>query len=1358
MLKLFKIFFFIISSVLFLTSNIYSQTNDLKFKQFSIEQGLTYVTSDIIVQDGLGFLWIAHAYGLNRYDGYEFKFYHTGLLELPGLTDNEFECLYVDQDGDLWVGTRYGLNKYNKYLDNFQHFVHDPNNPNSICSNHISSICQDSSGFFWISSRSGGITRVDSNFESFEHYTPESITSEGLTEDIITTTYIDKSNILWIGTNHSGLIKYDIKHDKFSRIHHDSQNPGSIAFGHINLIIEDREKNLWIGIGENGLDRYNHKTDRFSHFRYDPKNPASLCNNVVHAVCEDSKGQLWIGTASGLQRYEKATNKFSKVYLKTKTIYSIYEDHSGVVWFGTEKNGIFKLDNENQQFPPPIFHETTYSVCEDSREVIWIVGGNGLYMYEDQTKSWLNYQINPDSEDGSRDNEISVVVEDSDGTLWIGAFLGLFEFDRNNKQFKKFKRIISDSSGQLGANPIIEINYELTQIIEDTNGILWIGTHDDGLYKFDRTSGNLKQYQHDPFDKYSLNNNYIRNMYLDELGTLWISAGGLHKYDSINDRFERFLFDPNNPKSLSHNMVACMHLSHTDPNNILWVGTIRGLDKFNKSTETFVHLTEKDGLPHNRIRGILEDSHHNLWVSTVYGLSKYDPKTNTFKNFYASDGLQGNIYWDCIKNKKGKMYLGGEQGLSVFHPDSIKDDPFIPPIVLTKFKKFNKEVELDSSITLTKQISLASHENVFSFEFAALSFTNPDKNQFAYQMQGIDRDWVSSGNKREVTYTHLPPGKYTFRVKGSNHDGVWNETGTSVRIIILPPWWQTTGAYVFYAVVIGIIIIGFWFLQVRRIRMKNRLVMSQFEAQKLQEVDQIKSRFFSNISHEFRTPLTLILGPLEKMFAETTSVKRKKIFRMMLQNGRQLLRLINQLLDISKLESGKMTLNARPVNIVKIVKLYVDLFMSVAEAKNIELQFRCKEKTLFAFVDSEKLEKIVSNLLSNALKFTPEFGKVSVTISLIDKKFFEIIVSDTGPGIGSEQLKHIFDRFYQVDSSKTREYAGTGIGLSLTKELVEIHGGQITVQSELAKGTTFKVRLPLGKEHFEEEHFSEEVHHLENKLPTNHDYVELLEKEDSVTHTKTVKTGTQFPIILIVEDNSNLRSYISDIFENNYRIEQASSGSEGFEKATETIPDLVISDVMMPGMDGFELCQKLKTDQRTSHIPVILLTARASRESKLEGLKIGADDYIAKPFEARELEIRVKNLIEQRQKIQEKFHNKNMLQPQKHVTSSMDKKFLDKAISIVEEHLSNEHFSVETFSKQIGMSRVQLHRKLKALTDYSASEFIRYLRLSRAASLLKQESGTVTEIAYEVGFSSLSYFSKCFRDHFGKLPSDYVSK
>jgi signal transduction histidine kinase/DNA-binding response OmpR family regulator len=728
------------------------------------------------------------------------------------------------------------------------------------------------------------------------------------------------------------------------------------------------------------------------------------------------------------------------------------------------------------------------------------------------------------------------------------------------------------------------------------------------------------------------------------------------------------------------------------------------------------------------------------------------------------------------------IFFGGVNGLTWFHPDSVRDDPMPAPVVITGFSIHGKPVShktpnspLQYAIEATHEIVLPYHDNVLTFEFAALDFSNPENNLYSYKMDNYDADWSTPHTDRRVTYSQMPPGEYIFRVRGSNSDGVWNEQGTSIEITILPPWWRTWWAYSLYAGFIGLTLYGLRRYERNRQQLRHEAELQRLEAQKFQEVDHLKSRFFANISHEFRTPLTLIMGQVESVLPEQEKQENKNKLSMALRNAKQLLRLINQLLDLSKIEAGRMKLNAAPGNIVPLLRSLTASFESLAHQKNLALRFECAHDVIIVNFEQEKIEKIMYNLLSNAMKFTPEGGKVSVQLAVSSNQYsvdsnqlsaaplntehwLLITVRDSGIGIPHDRLRYIFDRFYQVDTSQTREHEGTGIGLALTKELVELHSGTISVESTEGFGTTFVVKLPVISDQFSV------ISRSEAEIPTaRDDQFSVTDDEYPATSDEQLATSNQQPasrhdFILIVEDNADVREYVRQNLADGYRVIEAKDGEEGFTKAQEYIPDLIISDVMMPKVDGYELARKIRGDELTSHIPIIMLTAKAAEEEKLQGLETGVEAYLIKPFSTKELQVRVRKLIEMRRKLRAQVKGKPVIKASELAVTSVDQQFLERLQKVAEENMEDENFQVEELSHKIGMGRRQLHRKLTALLDHSPTAYLRQMRLDRAKQLITKNAGTISEIAYMVGYSDVSAFSRAFREVFGQSPSELLTK
>ncbi|HSH20556.1 MAG TPA: hybrid sensor histidine kinase/response regulator transcription factor, partial [Draconibacterium sp.] len=754
---------------------------------------------------------------------------------------------------------------------------------------------------------------------------------------------------------------------------------------------------------------------------------------------------------------------------------------------------------------------------------------------------------------------------------------------------------------------------------------------------------------------------------------------------------------------------------------------------------------------------------NNLWLSTNKGLSRFRPNDGTFQNYTVNDGLQSNEFntGAYFRSKTGELFFGGINGLNYFYPENIKNNKNLPNVVLTKIKLGDKSITqkthpeiLNKSVELTDRIVLSHKDDIVSFEFAALEFSAPEKNEYAYMLENLSDKWINTDGIRTATFTHLPPGEYIFRVKASNNDGVWNENGLVVTIVVKPPWRNTWLAYIVFALGIVLLIVLIRRYEMNRIRLKNQLKIEKVSADSLRELDQLKSQFFANISHEFRTPLTLILGQLESVMSSDIDTKEKARLLVANRNSRRLLTLINQLLDLSKLEAGNMELNASQYNIVSFLKSLFYSFESMAATKKIELSFKSESENIPLFFDLDKMEKVFYNLVSNAIKYTNENGKVSVGIKNIDSLYVEISVKDNGTGIPAKYLPNIFDRFYQVDDSSTRNYEGSGIGLALVKELVQLHKGIVTVKSTEGKGTVFYVRLPLSEP--ENEYKEGQTSAVNNDVLSDYfaDNEVIEEEEINAGNSKPIKDNRD--IVLIVEDNKDVRAYIREQLEKDYQVLEAENGEVGMVEALESIPDLIVTDLMMPKVNGFQFCNAVRGNEKTSHIPIVMLTAKAAFDDKIEGLEIGVDDYITKPFSAKELTVRIRNLINQRRLLRERFKQATIIKPSEVTTMSVDQVFLEKIIKNIEANFENQDFTPESLANEVNMSVSQLNRKLNALVNQPAGQLMRSLRLQRAADLLKQRAGTVAEICYQLDFNDPAYFSRAFKKQFGCSPSDYI--
>lgn len=1207
-----------------------------------------------------------------------------------------------------------------------------------------------------------------------------------------TTTFYDVTTGNAIIGSWSGLYNFNPSTNKLEVL-------TSIKFipGEVRKILPAKDGMLWIG-NEHGLVSYNPITGTSKIF--------DDIQSQVRTIAEDQDGFIWCYAGSNV--WSSVGNQLIIVNPETgrikksdsNIIRSMYKDNSGIMWLGTGFDGLKKWDKKKNKFniykhnpdnSSSISSNVVNSVAVDLNNILWIGTNNGLDKFDRNKGIIKHYKI--------KNDEVTVVhINNNDNIIWLGTRnSGLVRFDPVKETSHLYSHR-SDDSTSISSNHVFGI---LTDRLRN----IWVGSRHNGLNLLNSKSGKFKRYKANPessvywdVNTYNhhkanqdgsvfLSNNNIISMYEDPEGILWIATSlGLNRYNREKDNFSFQKFTKAEILGVTNTAATS---SYQDSKGNFWITNFQtGLHLFDKEKLTAVkNFTENDGLAANTLANIMEDSYGNLWIKTFKGLSKFNPVTESFRNYYSTDGLPVDMTgpFFAYQSHTGEIFIPTYEGLIYFHPDSIKDDPSPPKVIISNLSLFNREdevLEYDGFISELKEVSLPYNHNDLRFDFVALHFGEPSKNKYKYKLENFDEDWVDAGTQRNATYTNLSPGEYTFRVMACNRDGIWNEEGASLKLIISPPFWATLWAYTLYVIIFGSILYGIRRYEMNRVNLKNQVKLDEVKLKEKEETDRMKSRFFANISHEFRTPLTLILGPSEKIINEELTDDTKKQAGIIRRNARNLLSLVNQLLDLSKLEAGKLKLQASKFNIVPFVKGITMSFESLAERKGIQLKFISEQEEIDLYFDRDKMAKILTNLLSNAFKFTEEGGEVRVSVchaepalpsgrlvsasslkteipKQVRNKSIEITVKDTGIGISEEELSKLFDRFYQVDSSQTREHEGTGIGLALTKELVDLHKGNIKVKSKVNEGSEFIVELPLGREHLGDDEITE-VSELERDVILKNltdEIPETIVDSSSRTPQNDNEKTEDKTIILVVEDNADVRAYIKDSLGNNFQIEEAKNGELGVEKAKEIIPDLIISDIMMPKMDGNELTRRIKNDERTSHIPVILLTAKSEQESKLEGLETGADDYLTKPFDTKELKIRIRNLINIRKKLQEKFssgaiywkHDRKKL-------SSLDEKFMNKVNEVIENHISEENFSIEEFNKELGMSKIQIYRKLKALTGKSPSRYIRSLRLAKARKMILNKDGNINEIAYSVGFSSPQYFARCFKEEFGYPPSEQI--
>jgi len=1391
-----KIFWLILFSV-FPIIFCYPQEQNYIFRHITTKDGLSHHETKCIMKDSRGFMWFGTVNGLNRYDGYNMKVYNHSYGDTSSLSDNRILSILETIDGKLLIGTvNGGLNILNVETEIFTHYRNDPENPNTISCDKINVIYRDTENITWIGTNTG-LNKFHPDTRTFDVFNIEPNNEDDLRNQI-QSLFCDSSGQLWVGTN-DGLFKFDTKSERFLAVELIEELENRMSPYIIKSFCEFPKGSIWIGTNW-GLFKYDSKDNIWS--GPNTLNMRSLIEDIQF-ISHNDLAKAWISTHWGLWLYNLQSNTKTPIFsnpennasLSNHATFDMYYDPLGLLWIITSKSGIDILDlRENpfkqQYIQTPSFPATARSFCENTTGNIW-VGANtyGLLLLDHNHNLIKRIYSKFTDKSEYTGGRVTNIYEDSDKTLWISFANpkpGLFIYNSDKCMFQKVQ---TDPPRNL-TQPQNIYDIVIYDIVEDDNRTKWVATK-SGLYQI--PGGNIKDAIMYKIEYAGISSSSVWDLFVSDLGNIWVaSSGGLFKLrtnnnDSILIKEYKYFDDGQKSAYVSPRCVL------KSQNGQVLVGTTINLCQVSENENTYHPVESNDVLLNaNYIYSIVEDINNRLWMSTRKGLVRYDPEQkikNATKLYGLSDGLPyiKNSRTILYQNKNGRIYVpseyGTHNGFYFFDPAGVKDNIKVPSVVIVDFKVRNEPFKLDSSISFIKKIKLKYNQNYFSLELASLDYIDPQKNQYAYMLEGLDEDWISSENRRFANYTAVPPGHYIFRVKGSNNDGYWNEKGTSLVILILPPPWKTWWAYIIY----GLIILGLFYVwrryDLKRQRLRQELELEHVEAKKLKELDTMKSRFFANISHEFRTPLTLILGPLEKLRSKIAEKDSEEDLNMMQRNAIRLQNLINQLLSLSKLESGKMKLQASEENIVALVNGFLQSFESLAKQKDIDLNFKSAEGNIQLFIDKDKIEKILYNLLSNAFKFTGEGGEIVVEITPPSPPFrggnqrttfspleggqrgVEIKISDTGRGIPPEKLEHIFNRFYQADDSYTKDLEGTGIGLALTKELVELHHGRITVESEFGKGSTFSLFFQTGKKHLNPDEILNDTEIQRRKEESSKPVIKLDDAKSSVSpeepqNKNEFEKKEDKPYLLVVDDNTDLRTYIRGYLDKHYYISEAKDGEEGYNQATDNIPDLIISDVMMPKMDGYEFSRKLKTNELTSHIPLILLTAKAGLENKLEGLETGADDFICKPFNGDELLIRIKNLINLRNKLKEHYQKeyKTLSKEPKEKMPLMDRQFLDKAVSMVQKHISDSDLSVETFASEMGLSRVQLHRKLKAILDQSAGDFIRVIRLNKSVEMLNSGSGNISEIAYDVGFSSPSYFSECFRQQFGISPTEFQSQ
>lgn len=1310
----------------------------LDFTHLSVENGLPQKSVLAITQDSRGFLWFGTAHGLCRFDSRTFKTYIDGLSP-ANLSSAYILSLLSDSQQNLWVGTSNGLNIYRPQTDDFQHIILNNKTANGR-SQIINCITEDKYKRMWIGTANG--LYLLANNPQHKVIAFFGLNKNGLNGLNVHSIVLDAGGDIWVGTD-KGLIHLTPNGPSFNfqTFRHTMGQPNSLADDNVASIAFDNRQQLWVGLHEKGLDRYDATLRSFIHYT----NPADYGNgtdNIRKIIIKDDK--LWIGTQDGLSTFNLNTQQFytykhdsgNVKSLNQNSIYSLYFDKAHTLWVGTYFGGV-NIATE------PLFnvYQTTNTIAgisnnvisaivEDTKHNLWIgTEGGGLNYIHQPDKKITVYQHQKNNPGSISSSLIKTVYQDKDGNIWAGTHGGgLNVLQPGQNSFTKY--LYNENDAAVAA-------LEVRAIAETGSYTFWVGTN-TGLKVFKRTGTSLMPiiYQSTGI----LGAQAVNCMLADSKGTLWFGGWGLFSLQKGSNKIHPF----NRP--IINARINCIT---EDANSNLWIGTdSRGLFKYDRTTKHATNYTENEGLANNNVYGIIQDKTGNLWISTGNGLSGLNTQTGIFHNYTASDGLAGNEF---NKNSfayltNGEILFGGFNGYTSFLSQNIKENAGKPAAFITGIKLFSKPVAVgDSSqilpqdISLSKTITLKYTQNVFTLDFVILNYIRAEKNRYAYQVQSIDKNWNYT-TIPSATYNNLPPGKYHFLARGQNNDGIWSNMA-SLTIIVQPPWWRSWWAYTFYLLALAAIIFGI----VRYFFLQELLKRDQ-------ELTALKLNFFTNISHEIRTYLTLISAPVEKLLMANTIVDDStQQLQTIKKNSTELLHLVNELMDFRKAETGNLSLHVAQYNIVPFLQSICQSFHEVAVEKNITTNLTAPNTAIELCFDKEQMKKVLFNLLSNAYKFTTAGGIVNVTLQ-DSNDFVNIQVADNGIGISPENINKLFNNYFQ-ENDYGQQNTGYGIGLALSKSIVALHRGELSVESHIPVSdtdmtTTFNILLKKGNAHFDKAQLLAGNYHVDEQYDT-----EIGDKTTKLPELTTTDEGKKHTI-LIVEDNTEVRKFIVGAFNSSYHIIEAPNGRIGFESATEHIPDLIISDVMMPEMDGFTFCEKIKTDERTNHIPVILLTAKASVPNQISGLQKGANVYLTKPFSIQILTLQVQNLITSAEKQRVKFSSQLTAMPVES-NAPIENEFIQKIITLAEAQISNPDFDVEMICRHVAMSQTVLYKKLKALTNLNLNDIIKEVRFKKAAELIREQKYTVYEVADRVGYNDTKYFSREFKKHFGVTPRDY---
>ncbi|WP_200979943.1 two-component regulator propeller domain-containing protein [Echinicola sp. 20G] len=1348
---------------------VFAQDQINNFRHISTSDGFSLNAVNSIDQDQKGMIWFGTRNGLMRYDGKELKVMRREKGSPEQFRVNDIYSIHVDSSKGIWMGTKSGLSLFNPKNNLSKDFEEETLSKLAVSSRFVHDILRVNDHEVWIATKNG-INIYDENKKEIRYYLHDEARPTTINSSFVTCLFKSSNGDIWIGTR-SGLNKLEgrigdkvnFKSFKLSR------DENKIQFqNYVSCIKEDHMGNLWVGT-HNGLFYFNTEKEEIEQFGN--KKGQELTNDIIQDITIDYHQRLWVGTYDGLNVIDNNHKLIRKMKhdpkknngLTGNDIRALFTDNQGGIWIATYYGGVNYWDDNQLNFELIEERNGTqlgYNVVScleevNGQEVYIGTEGAGLSVLDLSTEKFRN--INKLGK-GNFIGSVKDIVFDDTYKLWIGTFnRGLIYLDTESLKFKEFRGGNSDRTNSLSTD-------QLLSLAKSSDGKLWIGTLNQGLDLFDVESNEFRNFNAGS-NKPNITSNNVRSLLLSQEGDLFVGTGEglcvLRKSNYENNTFEFDFFEMEN----GGEDRLYIHDIFQDSRGNVWLAVQNyGLFRINSDKIIPVSL---NGI--SSIFAISEDHDGKLWLSSEEGILSYDPNSGNQRIYNRNDGVQANEFNRGAKlySSDGRMFFGGASGIVSFYPKNLAtENKYAPNVVLTGFSLSDYQLEvndsteiLKKSIEYTDEVTLDYDQNIFTINFSMPNFSNADKNTFLYRLKGLDDNWVRTTNNF-VSFTIQRGGDYVFEVKGINSDGVETQNPTILEIEVKSAPWLTIWAYIVYITLFLLALTVFIYFFKSRLRLQHKLELETQEFINQQDLNQQKLQFFTNISHEFRTPLTLISGPLEKLIIEykgPSSVFRQ--LQVIKRNTDQLFKLINELMDFRKLESKQMKLQAAEGDIVKFANEIYLSFSQQAKLNKLRYSFKSQHEEINVFFDRDKLEKVLYNLISNAFKYTPSKGKIEVAVSESAEKVI-IAVKDNGIGISAEHLEKIFDRFYEIPKQKnpSKFRYGSGIGLAIAKNVMDLHKGELKVESEEGKGSKFVMELRLGKEHLEDDEIIVSFKNSED-ISLYRKSVDL----DQVDENANIFLGQYESLekeanILIVDDNQDICQFIYNSLKERYKVSIAENGALGYQKALSEQPDLIISDVMMPVMDGIEFCEKVKSDIRTSHIPFILLTARTSLVYKYNGLESGADEYLSKPFELKELLLKCKNIINTQKKLKEKIVESGEFQPSEAAVNSRDEEMMNGAIQIIKNNLKNEFFDIQTLCEELGVSRSLLFTKFKAWTNQTPNDFILGIKMKKAASIIEKGNINVSEVGYQIGFKNPNYFSKAFKKYHGLSPKAYAQK